>query len=99
MTNQTSATGNKTQTGITKVQSVCPTEDSLSVVSRRAQDRDAKALEFMRTSPSRYPACPSCGYDLTEISRTAAILREGYEDIDYECEKCGAKEQRRVKQT
>jgi hypothetical protein len=95
MANQASTIGNKTPTIITKSQSVHVTEDSLSAAAS-AEDRNAKAL--MRTSPPPYPTCPSCGYDLTTITRTPTFFREGYEDIDYECEKCGAQEQRRVKQ-
>ena len=51
MANQTSTIGDKTSTSITKPQSVRATDDLLSAAARRAEDRNAKALEFMGTNP------------------------------------------------
>ena len=74
-----------------------PIEVTLWAALNRAQDCNAKVLEFTRTSPSPNPACPTCDYDMTVITIAPAFLREGCEDISYACEKCGTQIQRRVK--
>jgi DNA-directed RNA polymerase subunit RPC12/RpoP len=79
-----------------------PGNDPLSAALERAhhdyaRSRRSKVLEFTRTSPSLYAACPSCGYDMTVTSAIPTFLREGCEDIAYTCKKCGTQIQRTVK--
>jgi DNA-directed RNA polymerase subunit RPC12/RpoP len=70
---------------------------SLSAALQRAQDYRSKAGELARMSPPRYAACPSCGYDMIVTSVAPVFLREGCEDINYTCEKCGTQLRRTVK--
>jgi hypothetical protein len=58
MANQASVIGNKTLTSITKSQSVRATEDSLLAAAGRAQDRNAKALDFDAHEPVSLSGMP-----------------------------------------
>jgi DNA-directed RNA polymerase subunit RPC12/RpoP len=85
------------QKNISKAVSVGPIKDTLWAALERAQEYTAKVLEFTGTSPSPYAACPSCGYDMTVITVRPTFLREGCEDINYACTKCGTQSQRTAK--
>jgi DNA-directed RNA polymerase subunit RPC12/RpoP len=76
-----------------------PLGNPLSAALDRAHSFQAKASDLAGTGPSSYVACPSCGYDMIATSVIPTFLREGHEDINYTCKKCGAQIQRTVKKT
>ncbi|HLN11088.1 MAG TPA: hypothetical protein VK281_19315 [Xanthobacteraceae bacterium] len=103
MVSLTLAVGNTTRTSWSTT-----SRDTLSAALERADNTNARVHynaeahcnaevpEGPRTA-SQYAACPSCGYDMTVITVTPTFLRDDYEDVNYECEKCRTQIHRQVK--